>query len=73
MGRSRQAGWVVLRGKRWYGYYRKRVINPVNNEEQEDTVCVLLNLKTQMTKSEAREALRVEIRKRPDKTAGTES
>lgn len=61
MGKSHQAGWVVLRGKRWYGYFRKRVLNPVTNEEQEDTVCVLLKLKSEMTRAEARDALRAEV------------
>jgi integrase len=61
MGKSHQTGWVVLRGKRWYGYFRKRVLNPVTNEEQEDTVCILLKLKSVMAKSEAREALRAEV------------
>lgn len=61
MGKSHQAGWVVLRGKRWYGYYRKRVINPETGEEQDSTICVPLSLKTQMTKSGAREALRAAI------------
>ena len=63
MGVSHQAGWVVLRGKRWYGYFRRRVLNPTTNEEQEDTVCILLELKSKMTKSEARDALRTEIAK----------
>lgn len=61
MGKSHQAGWVVLRGKRWYGYFRKHVLNPVTNEEQEDTVCVLLKLKSEMTRAEARDALRAEV------------
>lgn len=64
MGVSHQAGWVVLRGKRWYGYFRRRVLDPTTNEEQEDTVCVLLELKSKMTKAGARDALRTEIAKR---------
>lgn len=70
MGKSHQAGWVVLRGKRWYGYYRKRVLNPITNEEQETTVCVLLKLKSEMTKSEAREALRAEVIKATGQNLG---
>jgi integrase len=61
MGVSHQDGWVVLRGKRWYGYFRRRVLDPTTNEEREDTVCILLELKSKMTKSEARDALRTEI------------
>jgi integrase len=64
MGVSHQAGWVVLRGKRWYGYFRRRVLDPTTNEEQEDTVCILLELKSKMTKAGARDALRTEIAKR---------
>ena len=70
MGISHQAGWVVLRGKRWYGYFRRRVLNPTTNEEQEDTVCVLLDLKSKMTKAEARDALRMEIAKQTGQNLG---
>jgi integrase len=70
MGISHQAGWVVLRGKRWYGYFRKRVLNPTTNEEQEDTVCVLLELRSKMTKAEARDALRIEIAKQTGQNLG---
>ena len=70
MGKSHQAGWVVLRGKRWYGYFRKRVLNPVTNGEQEDTVCVLLKLKSEMTKAEARDALRAEVIKQTGQNLG---
>jgi integrase len=61
MGKSHQAGWVVLRGKRWYGYFRKRVLNPTTEDEQAKPVCILLKLKSEMSKSEAREALRMEV------------
>jgi len=70
MGKSHQAGWVVLRGRRWYGYYRKRVLNPTTNEEQEDTVCILLELKSRMTKAGARDALRMEITKQTGQNLG---
>ena len=63
MGNSHQAGWVLLRGKRWYGYFRKRIINPITNEEEAKLVCVPLDLKTKMTKSQARDALRTEVLK----------
>lgn len=32
MGSSHQTGWIVLKGKRWYGYYRKQVIDPETEE-----------------------------------------
>jgi hypothetical protein len=70
MGESHQAGWVVRRGKRWYGYFRKHVLNPITNEKQEDTVCILLKLKSEMTKSEAREALRAEVIKQTGQNLG---
>jgi integrase len=63
MGKSHQVGWVVLRGKRWYGYFRKRVLNPITNEEKAKPVCIPLELKAKMAKSEARDALRAEVTK----------
>ena len=63
MGKSHQAGWVVLRGKKWYGYFRKRVLNPISNEEEAKSICIPLDLKSKMTKSEARNALRTEVTK----------
>lgn len=67
MGKSHQAGWVSLRGKRWWGYYRKQVICPETNVVRETKVPVRLGLKSQMTKLAAREALRVEIAKQTAK------
>ncbi|AXC12194.1 Epoxide hydrolase [Acidisarcina polymorpha] len=32
MGTSYQKGWVMLRGKKWYGYFRRTVIDPKTNE-----------------------------------------
>jgi len=57
MGKSNQRGWIVLRGKKWYGYFRKIVLNPTNNQRKTDTISVVLGLKSQMTKYQAREAL----------------
>jgi hypothetical protein len=70
MGKSHQAGWVVLRGKRWYGYFRKRVLDPITNQEKDDTACVLLDVKSKMTKSEAREALRLEVARQTGQDLG---
>lgn len=67
MGVSHQAGWVVLRGKRWYGYYRKQVLDPTNDDVRVSIVPVRLGLKAQMTKLAARDALRVEIEKQTGK------
>ena len=63
MGKSHQTGSIVLRGNRWYGYYRKEVIDPTTEDTRVVRVVVRLGLKSQMTKPGAREALRGEIAK----------
>lgn len=63
MGISNQEGSILLRGKRWYGFYRKDVIDPMTEEPRSVRVCVRLGLKKEMTKATAREALRSEIAK----------
>ena len=63
MGKSHQSGWVVLRGKKWYGYYRRTVLDPITNERKTDVVSLILGLKSQLTKGVAREALQKEIAK----------
>jgi hypothetical protein len=69
MGRSHQSGWIVLRGKRWNGYYRKQVIDPTTEDVRVSIVPVRLGLKSQMTKLAARGALLVEIAKQTGKIA----
>jgi integrase len=64
MGKSQQTGWVSLRGKYWYGYYRETVLDPETDEERIKKIPIRLGLKSQMTKLKAREALRAEIVKR---------
>jgi integrase len=61
MGKSHQRGWIVLRGKKWYGYYRNIVLDPITNERKTDVVSVILGFKSHLTKGEAREALQKEI------------
>jgi hypothetical protein len=63
MGKSHQKGWVVARGKKWYGYFRRNVIDPASSETKSTVVPVVLGLKTQLTKFEARESLEREIAK----------
>ena len=46
MGKSHQAGSIVLRGKRWYGYYRKEVIDPTTDNVRVVRVVVRLGLKS---------------------------
>jgi integrase len=67
MGKSHQVGSIVLRGKRWYGYYRKDVIDSETEEVRNARIVVALGLKTEMTKPAAREALRKEIAKQTGK------
>src|SRR5208282_2776732 len=63
MGKSYQRGWVVSRGKKWYGYFRKTVFDPTANQQKSDVVSVVLGLRSQMKASEAREVLEREIAK----------
>jgi hypothetical protein len=69
MGKSHQTGSIVLRGNRWYGYYRKEVIDPTTEDTRVVRIVVRLGLKSQMTKPGAREALRAEIAKQTGKIA----
>jgi integrase len=70
MGKSHQRGWVVLRGKKWYGYCRRTVLDPTNNEERVETLTVILGQKSQMTKFLARERLELEIAKQGGQNPG---
>jgi integrase len=63
MGTSHQRGYVIPRGKQWYGYYRKEVKDPTTGEQKTVRVPIILGLKSQMSKFEAREALQREITK----------
>ncbi len=70
MGKSHQTGWVSLRGKRWFGYFRQTVLDPETNEERVKKVCVKLALKSKMTRAEARDALRTEVTKQTGQNLG---
>lgn len=70
MGNSHQRGWVVPRGKKWYGYYRRTVLDPIKNEQKVDTVPVVLGQKSQLTKFQARERLEQAIAKQNGQTPG---
>ena len=63
MGKSHQKGWVSVRGKKWYGYFRRTVIDPKTREPKTVSNPVALGLKTEMTKYEAREKLELEIKR----------
>jgi len=70
MGNSHQAGWVSLRGRVSYGYFRRRVLDPITEENRVDIVCIQLGPKTKLTKSGAREALRMEVTKQTGQNLG---
>ena len=55
MGKSHQRGWVVLRGRKWYGYYRRTVLDPIRNEQKVDVIPIVLGPKSELTKFQARE------------------
>jgi integrase len=63
MGKSHQKGWVSQRGRKWYGYFRRTVIDPDTNQPKTVSTPVPLGLKSEMTKYEAREKLELEIKK----------
>jgi integrase len=70
MGNSHQKGWIVLRGKKWYGYYRKVVLDPIKNEERVDVVPVVLGPRSEFTKFQARERLEQEIARQTGQKSG---
>jgi len=63
MGKSHQKGWVSIRGKKWYGYFRRTVIDPSTNQPKIVSTPVALGLKSEMTKYEARDKLELEIKR----------
>ena len=70
MGKTHQAGWVSLRGKMWYGYFRRRVLDPTTEENRVDIVCIQLGTKSKLTKSGARDALRMEVARQTGQNVG---
>jgi len=63
MGTSYQKGWVRLRGKKWYGYFRRTEIDPSTNEPKPAVAQVILGFKSEMSKSQARQKLESEVAK----------
>ena len=61
MGTSYQRGWVSLRGKKWYGYFRRTILDPETQRPKTISSPVPLGLKSEMTKLQAREKLAAEI------------
>jgi len=58
---SHQKGWVRLRGKKWYGYFRRSELDPATNKPKLNVAQVILGLKSELSKDEAREKLECEI------------
>ena len=50
MGKSHQKGWVSIRGKKWYGYFRRTVLDPETNQLKTVATPISLGLKAKMTK-----------------------
>jgi integrase len=61
MGGSYQKGWVRLRGKKWYGYFRRTELDPATDQPKPAVAQVILGWKSEMSKSQAREKLEGEI------------
>lgn len=61
MGTSYQKGWVEVRGKKWYGFYRRTILDPETNTAKTVKMPVILGLKSAMSKFQAREKLAQEI------------
>src|SRR6516165_9020931 len=71
MGKSHQRGWVVLRGRKWYGYYRRTVLDPITNEQKVDVIPIVLGPKSELTKFQARERLEQEVTKQTGMNSGS--
>src|SRR3974390_1114103 len=71
MGKSHQRGWVVLRGRKWYGYYRRTVLDPITNEQKVDIIPIVLGPKSELTKFQARERLEQEGTKQTGTDSGS--
>lgn len=70
---SHQNGWVSVRGKKWYGYFRRTELDIETNEPRTRTKAIVLGLKSSMSKFAAREKLREEIHRLAGQPAGDQS
>jgi integrase len=73
MGISHQKGWVRLRGKKWYGYFRRTELDPANSQSKLNVAQVILGTKPEMSKYEAREKLEREIVRLGGQSTGDQS
>lgn len=68
MSTSSQRGYLAPRGRKWYGYFRKTVNDPTTGEQKTVRVTVIVGPRSEMNRSEAREALEREITKQNGQT-----
>jgi integrase len=73
MGISHQKGWVRLRGKKWYGYFRRTELDPANSQSKLNVAQVILGTKPEMSKYEAREKLERKIVRLGGQSTGDQS
>ena len=63
--RSYQKGWIRPKGKKWYGYYEVKRLDPETGRQEWKTEApIALGFRSHMNKFQAREALAAEIAKR---------
>ena len=70
MGVSYQKGWVRSRGKKWHGCFRRTELDSATNEPKLVTASIVLGFKSEMSKSQARERLEVELAKLGGRSSG---
>ncbi len=70
MGISYQRGWVRIRGKKWHGCFRRTELDPATNEPKPITASIVLGLRAEMSKSQARERLEAELAKLGGRSSG---
>ena len=63
MGKSHQRGWISLRGKKWYGFFRRVLLDPIHGKEKTKKITIILGAKSQMSKREAQDKLQQEMTK----------
>ena len=70
MAVSHQRGWVELRGKKWVGFFRQTVQDPISSEKKHKKKRIVLGLKSKMSKREAQSKLQAELTKQTGQIGG---
>ena len=70
MGISYQKGWVRPRGKKWHGCFRRTELDSATNQPKLITASIVLGLRSEMSKSQAREKLEDELAKLGGRSSG---